>query len=390
MTRYLADYGWKVSVLTATPGAYTRVNEENFSLIPSSTEVCRAIALDSQRHLAIKGRHLASLSIPDRWRTWQFFARRLGSRLIRESRPDVILSSFPIPSAVVVARDLHKEFGIPWVADLRDPILTSGHPPPGKLRDVYESIEEDVVNLSARIIVTTPGARRDYLDRYDALQDSEVRVVENGYEEALFEDAGRAGSTVTTRSGIELLHSGLVYQDARNPLPLFLAVRALLDNREIREDELRIVFRASSRENFINSEAERLGLADVVATKPPISYREAIAEMMAADSLLLIQSADCNNQIPAKAYEYLRSRKPILALTDPVGDTGRLLHEFGVQDIAELENPDMVVDALRKHVARLRAGQFEVQPAETIEALSRESRANEFNRVLTEVADEAT
>jgi len=43
----------------------------------------------------------------------------------------------------------------------------------------------------------------------------------------------------------------------------------------------------------------------------------ATAVRMAADALLVMQASNCNAQIPAKIYEYLRAGKPILALTDP-------------------------------------------------------------------------
>jgi len=50
--------------------------------------------------------------------------------------------------------------------------------------------------------------------------------------------------------------------------------------------------------------------------------------------LLLLQASNCNSQIPAKVYEYLRAGKPILALTDPEGDTATLLRNLGINTIA--------------------------------------------------------
>ena len=51
----------------------------------------------------------------------------------------------------------------------------------------------------------------------------------------------------------------------------------------------------------------------------------ALAEQLAADGLLLFQAANCNHQIPAKLYEYLRAGRPILALTDAAGNTAATL-----------------------------------------------------------------
>ena len=38
------------------------------------------------------------------------------------------------------------------------------------------------------------------------------------------------------------------------------------------------------------------------------------------DGLMLLQADNCNYQIPAKAYEYIRSGKPVLALTPQEGE----------------------------------------------------------------------
>jgi hypothetical protein len=65
----------------------------------------------------------------------------------------------------------------------------------------------------------------------------------------------------------------------------------------------------------------------VVLLAPALPYREALRETMDVDGLLVFQAANCNHQIPTKIYEYFRTRRPILALTDPSGDTAAALRE---------------------------------------------------------------
>ena len=52
----------------------------------------------------------------------------------------------------------------------------------------------------------------------------------------------------------------------------------------------------------------------------------------------ILQGGNCNEQIPAKIYEYLRARKPIFALTDPAGDTAQLLASCSITSIARLDD----------------------------------------------------
>ena len=68
--------------------------------------------------------------------------------------------------------------------------------------------------------------------------------------------------------------------------------------------------------------------------------------MCAADGLLVLQSDDCNDQIPAKVYEYLRAQKPILGICGDVGDTANVLRQAGFKHLAPLEQSQQIAVAL--------------------------------------------
>ena len=81
-------------------------------------------------------------------------------------------------------------------------------------------------------------------------------------------------------------------------------------------------------------------------------YDVAIAELQSATGLILFQGRACNRQIPAKAYEYLASQRPIVGLMDPQGDTHALLHgKWGVPYCADMADPESIAEVL---VASLR------------------------------------
>jgi glycosyltransferase involved in cell wall biosynthesis len=89
-------------------------------------------------------------------------------------------------------------------------------------------------------------------------------------------------------------------------------------------------------------------IADIVEVCSPISYVDALNEMLDADVLLLLQAANCNDQIPAKAYEYIRVRKPILALTARQGETANLIEESGAGMVAPLDNSELIAEAIEE------------------------------------------
>ena len=90
--------------------------------------------------------------------------------------------------------------------------------------------------------------------------------------------------------------------------------------------------------------------------------------MLNADGLLVLQAANCNHQIPAKIYEYLRAGRPILALTDLAGDTAGALQRLGIDTIAALDSTPQIAQALLRFIALVREGRVTVGAAASIRA----------------------
>ena len=390
----LPALGWSPSVLTAHPRAHAHTGDDLLEEIPPELPVRRAFALDAARHLSIGGRYPGFLARPDRWHSWLLGAVPAGLRLIRQTRPDAIWSTYPIPTAHLVGYWLSRLSGLPWVADFRDPMAHDGYPADPVLWRSFAAVERKVFARAARCTFTTPGAARLYAQRFPAAADR-LRVIENGYSEAAFQQAERAvrmeGSYASPSTAAApaagprvLLHSGVVYPDWRSPARLFEALAAAKAAGRVDAARLRLRLRATAHDDFVLALARRLDVADLVEVAPPLPYADALAEMLRADALLLLKSNDCNDQIPAKAYEYLRARRPVLTLADPAGDTAQLMRRAGLPQIAALEDGPGVAAVLDRFLDDLFHGRAALPAASAIAAASRESRTGELARVLDE------
>jgi glycosyltransferase involved in cell wall biosynthesis len=391
--KHLPSHGWDVTVLTSTLNAYPETRAENLSIIPADTRVVRAWTLDTQRHLAIAGRYPQALATPDRWQSWIASGVVAGLGVIRSWRPDAILSTYPIPSAHYIGHALHRMSSVPWIADFRDPMLQDDYPRHPMLRKAYASIERATFKHANRVTVTTPGTAELYAQRYRERPANSIHVISNGFDEDMFASSMAAvgNELAAVRQGdrrpLQLLHSGLLYPHERNPELFFQAAAELLQEGVLRAGEVQVTLRASGNEAAYQKRIDELGLQPVIRLMPPVPYRDALVEMLGSDACLIFQANSCNQQIPAKVYEYLYARKPILGLTDPVGDTGRLLASTGTTHIAALEDKAGMKRALRDFVVALRDGNAPRATRDVVMQYSRRASSERLARLLDEVAD---
>ena len=103
---------------------------------------------------------------------------------------------------------------------------------------------------------------------------------------------------------------------------------------------------------------------------------------MRADGLLVLQAGNCNEQIPAKVYEYLRCRRPLLGLTDPAGDTAGLLRRAGIPNVARLDSAEDIALELRRFLDQARRGAAALPDEAVVTATSRLHRARELAGLL--------
>ena len=384
----LLSFNWQPSVLSAHPRAFEKTHNELLGDIPECVDVKRAFALDARRHLSLFNRYPGWIARPDRWITWLFGALVTGFRMIREHRPDVIWSTYPIATAHLIGYWLSRLSGIPWVADFRDPMAHVGYPTDQATWDSYLGVEQKVFAQASRMVFTTPGAARLYAQRY-APQANRIRIIENGYDEASFSQlAPQTLQTALNPGKFTLLHSGIVYPEWRNPTELFAALRRLIDSGLIDPNLIRVRFRASGHTDFLTSLVASHALNDVVQILPPVGYKAALAEMCAADGLLVLQSDDCNDQIPAKVYEYLRAQKPILGICGNVGDTAEVLRQAGFKHLAPLEQSQPIGDALVKFLDDIRNGVTTSGNRKFVESASRRAKAAALADLFNEIHSE--
>ena len=331
----------------------------------------------------LKGRYPGFLSLPDRWASWWLGAVPLGLFLIKKYKPDVIWSTYPIATAHLIGHSLSCLTGVPWISDFRDPMVDEVYPFDPLTRRTHLWIERKAINRSSQVILTTPGAIKDFKKRFPQIPASRFSLIENGFDEESFVTAEAAIKKKQDQNKqLVLVHSGIIYPSERDPIPFFEALEDLSQQGLISPASLKIILRATAHDSYLLELINQYGIGEIVFLAPPVSYQAALSEMLTADGLLILQASNCNNQIPAKLYECLRARRPILALTDPVGDTAVALKKLGIDTIAPLDSKDHIMQELIHFMTMVKENSAPVVSIEKVMTNSRKSRSKELADIL--------
>jgi glycosyltransferase involved in cell wall biosynthesis len=385
----LPRHGWRPVVLTVDPASYERTSPEQLKSIPAELPISRTFALDAAKHLAIKGRYWSKAALPDRWRGWWLSAVPRGLRLIREHRIDAIWSTYPISTAHSIAGTLARLSGRPWIADFRDPMVETVaetgevFPRDPALREARLRIEKQTVDRATALVFCTSSARTIVQERYANARSKTLEVIANGYDETAFVEAEQVARPASPQARRVLLHSGTIYPGPdRDPTALFRAIRRLADVKLLTRENFELRLRHPSNEEYFARLAAEAGVQDLVTILPPLPYREALAEMLAVDGLLLLQGYPSNPAIPAKLYEYLRARRPIVALAHPAGETAAVLRQMAIRTVADLPDVDGIEGVLREWLMSGAQLESELPSREVVARYSRQGQAERLAQLL--------
>ncbi len=391
--RFLSEHGWEPIVLSVHPRTYLKTGDDLLGLIPDNLKVYHAPAWDTAQHLAWNGRYLNWMALPDRWISWLPGGVFAGLNLIRKYHPKAIWSTYPIATAHLIAWALKSITGTPWIADFRDPMVEIDprtkeiYPPSKTLRNARLFVERKCAVNADRLVFCTNGAKQICSERYPSAPIEKYKIIPNGYNEESFQIAEKlVAQRALTEQPITLLHSGILYNTSdRDPSHFFKALKKLKDEGILVCGKIRFILRATRHDDQYRPFLERLDIADLVTLAPPISYHEALAEMLTADGLLLFQGYTSNAAIPAKLYEYLRAGKPILAMADSKGDTAALLRELNTGYIFPLDDSARIAAGLVRFLSDLTKSQLVLPPHSVTSQFDRRNGTALLSNILKEL-----
>jgi Glycosyltransferase Family 4/Glycosyl transferases group 1 len=371
--KHLPRAGWQPLVVAPPQLPWEPVDPQLAWQIPADA-IVRSVPYPASAPKVV--RYLAQYAV------WLPSAWSACKQMIHEHHPDAILTSGPPHCVHLLGHYLKRKFGVPWVADFRDPWISDGSDKPlGLMQRFTRSWEQTVFAQADLVLANAPNACRMLQSVYPQ-QQSKIVTLTNGFDPR----SSPSRYTATSDSCVRLLHAGELYA-GRDPLPLMEAIaQANTDALNGAAFELNIVGRSET--DLSQTMDERF--ASFVRLHGQQSYRDTLDAMDCADILILFDSPGRKNGVPAKLYEYFRAGRPILALAEPDGDVAAILRESGIMHrIASPRDAGQIRQAL----AELREEMIEtdvVADPRRLRRFTREAIAGTLAGMLDSISGQAS
>ena len=279
-------------------------------------------------------------SYPDNFISWYDGAVARGAELCREERFDAILSSSRPVTAHLIAHEIKKRTGLPWIADLRDLWTQNNYASHWWLRRVREKrLELRILSTADALTTVSEPLARDLEELH---RHRPVVSIPNGFDP----DLVNPGLPLNDR--FHVVYAGVLYRGRRDPEPLFRAVRELMDEGKMDGGEV-LIDLFGDQDGWLSEDVARHGLEGIVRLRGMVPRDEVIDNERRAQVLLLLMwnTPQEAGTYSGKVFEYLAARRPILSWGGGGGVVTGLLERTGAGIDAS------TYDALKEELFRL-------------------------------------
>lgn len=275
-------------------------------------------------------RYLVSfLTRPDTERNWILPAVLRAVRAIKREKIDCILTSCPPYSVHLIGLLARKITGVKWVADFRDPWVTTV--PDGLYvtcalyTKVEGWLEQKVIENADLVLTTTQMLCTAFVESYKNQTQNKFLCISNGFDKEIFSKLKH----LKKYDKFTLSYTGTLYF-GRSPESVFKALKELVleDKLNLQDIRVKLVGNCQYIDGYpIAQLIDSYGLNSVVEVLEPVSYLAAL-QIIKQSHLALLFAPNQPFQIPAKVYDYIGSGTKIIALTEE-GATLDLINSTG-------------------------------------------------------------
>lgn len=326
----------------------------------------------------------ANWFIPDPRCWWIGPSVKYLSKLIEGGeRFDAVISTGPPHSMHLIAREIHKVFNIPWIADFRDPwtrIFYFKHLGlSAKSLRKHKELERSVIAEADRVTVVSSQMKTEFSrGEFETFKDK-VEIIPNGYDPEDFDSVEKAPDA---EGKFVVAHTGLMPESA-NPDKLWKVLGDMAKSDKDLKEKLMVVTMGQT-DGSVKKDIAENGLSDNFKDLGYVPHAQSVAWQKRADILLLPLRKEEESKaiLTGKFFEYLASGNNILAFGPMDGDLARSLKETGSGIICEFDDENSIKEAFVKLQKPNSPTQEQI---ENRQKYSRKAGAESFAKLLDQI-----
>lgn len=375
--KYLPQFGIKPIVLTSQE---TVKKNTDSSLLPgTSTPVIRVAAPEFHGKLQRLAEMLLS---PDAYRLWVGPAVRTGILAAEKFGAKVIYSTASPYTDHIVGYRVSRALNLPWIADFRDLWTQNAlYEPRAPWQKYFHRRLEDKIYRNAVHVITASEWQRQAVIKTFGIAKENITTITNGFDPADFtdEETKKVSSDIFT-----IGYLGSFYGKYR-PDDLVLALEILKSKKPDIAAKLQLQF-VGDLDRSSRTLLSRPSIASMVNVRQYVPHAELqkIRSKLDAHLLYFPRLPEAGATIPQKIFEYLASRKPILAII-PEGDASKILSKTGGALVTSSTDPEELARVLINFVQSVRGGSIKGTTA-NLDAYTRKNLAGQLAEIIKTTA----
>lgn len=299
---------------------------------------------------------------------WIGAASRAAIARHRVTPFDAVISTGPPHVTHCVALRVACATGVPWLADIRDPLVSDFERQQFSTRHVcrMRRLEQDILDCANVIVTTCPSLARDLRDRYPRRADV-ICAITNGFDRddiCLAVNPRELAERKAARTNVAASGESCVFVAAgafygrRELARIVDPLQQVLNEHPSWRNRVQLVIAgtvdAEQRARFERDKPAWVSLAGY------LDHAESI-RLTASAACNIVMVPDCEHSrlsVPGKTFELLALPTHVLALTPLTSDAAKIIHSAGNGTVVPMEDGPQVAVAMQRIIESHWAGRL--------------------------------
>lgn len=377
--KYFQEFGIEPIVYTVDNANYIKEDSTLLREIPKGTEVLKQSIWQPEQMLFWKSKkhnekQVSSLTqnkflsfirgnffIPDPKIFWVRKSVRFLKKVVKEQKIDVIVSTGPPHSMHLIAQKLKQQTKVKWLADFRDPwsnlYYNEDFSHSSIAKRIHQNLEKKVLQQADVVTTVSNSLKKDF----DKIAKN-VKVITNGFDTKVLE---KTAAHLDDKFSISYI--GLLPKQSNSDL-FFRVIKILIDSNKGFKKDVQLNF-VGDIANEVKLSVEKYNLENYVTFKGYVPHKKAIEFQQKSQVLLLLIPNVKHNKgiLTGKLFEYLKSKRPILAIAPKEGDLDEILQKTNTGFVIDYEDETAMIKEILRLYGLFVSNKLEVESTDIMQ-----------------------